>query len=169
MKRILLFFILVFSMIVVSGCTNDQTKREMSLVKIEVFNDNGIEIEGSWEYRYGYEPMAVQPVYYDYFVPAELNESYTVKLYFFSNTGSTLTKFYITYNEDTSYADEFIPTYDGEYWVSTIEVESLSESKTRWGMFSWYEDDVRNNFTVIDQKSGLQFDVESSSNLVNKY
>ena len=165
MKKALSIFLITISIFLTMSCMNNSRQNaEMELMKVEVFDDLGNQIEGKWDYRYGYEPMATKPILYHYHVPAVLGESYKIIFYFKSYTNHSMSHYYITYNDNTYECEKFIPVKEGEYFVSTIQVESLTADKLRWNMFSWFDNEDRYNFTYRQDRTGLTFDVDFEEN-----
>ena len=168
MKKIVIILVLFFLSFTLIGCVNNSQQAEMELIDVKVYDIGGNELIGKWDYRYGYEPLAVQPILYHYHVEGRLGESYKIEFYFKSNTNHTMSKFYFTFNDDSTNAIMCIPEYseDQKMWVGTYVIETLTSDKLRLNMFRWWDENAGYNFTNSRHRTGLTFDVDSNQNVI---
>lgn len=159
MKKIIIVFLMLFNVFLLTSC-HEKDDAHMALMEIKVYDASGSEVVGEWK-TWDYEQdLAVAPIIYIYYVPAKLNNSYVVEFYFYSDNEYEMEKYWMTYNNISSYADEYYPEYDGEYYVSRITIDSLTEDRLIWDPFRWSDGEVHHNFTYYLERTSLQFVID---------
>ena len=152
---LLLLFIFSFSLV---GCFNiyaDDSKNDMDLVDVKVYDKDNNELKGTYKNFFGSknpkskdnnkeELNSAAPVFNYYVVEGVLGESYTVKFYFYSKRGYKLTKV-VFYDYDSVYSDNKYEVTDivkeDKNYIATIKIDSLSESNNYYYVGMWYKEE----------------------------
>ena len=160
MKKIILLLMLMMVLLPISACYFDETRKDMELVAIRVYDKDNVIIEGEYSNYLIYSPKKINndikktnsaaPVEKYYYVNGKENEKYTVKFYFESQRHKNLESIYFGYDFDDSYYDELLEVSDvseedGKYCV-TLEIDHLEVDKYIFKTVSWSDGEIKHNF-----------------------
>lgn len=166
MKKIILLVLIAITELSLVGCISyfDETRKDMELIAVKVYDKDGIEVMGKYKSYYAeilYEETSLNseiiplnsaaPVENYYFVDGVENAPYTVKLIFYSKKGYNMTKLLVEssygYRNDGSNTIETSNiTKEDENIVVTLDIERVSKENCLYTTIKWYENDVLHTF-----------------------
>lgn len=165
MKRIFILLIFCILLIGLTSCFSyyDSSRKDMELIEVKVYDVDGNEIKGTYKnffhgisqsltHKISSELVPVNsaaPVLNYYYVDAKENTEYTIKFFFRSVRGYTLTKLIYNNELDNSYINkkecDQIEKSD-DLFVATIKVDKVEAENQIYSKIEWYQDDTLHRF-----------------------
>lgn len=162
MKKIFLLLLIVITELSLVGCDPyfDKTKYDMELIDIKVYDKDGAEVVGKYLNYYSeiIQLNSAAPIEKYYVVDGVENESYKVKLIFYSKKGYSMTKLLL----ENSYKGSRYKYRDDDYniievsnidkedenIVVTLDIDKISTENCLYTTIKWYENDSLHNFNT---------------------
>ena len=167
---LLLLFIFSFSLVGCFDIYEDKSKRDMELVDVKIYDKDNNEIKGTYKNFFGERSPknkntnldklnSAAPVFNYYVIDVSLNESYTIKIYFYSQKGFNLTKITL-FGEDSSLSDEKYEVTDivkeDKNYVATFTVDNVTESNNFYYVGLWYKGDMQYHFGTMGSNTYIK-------------
>lgn len=181
-KSIIFMFMLV--LVVLTGCYYDNSKKDMEVTGIKVYDENNQEIIGIYkDYYRGINNISTTsktifkenlnsaaPVLNYYFIEAKNDQSYKVEFYLKSEKKLELTKLSLINELNNSYPDETIEVLDikknDNEFIATIIIDKITTDNQIYTVHSWFNLQKENKFREQGSNTyicGVYFQIKTES------
>lgn len=176
-KKILIIIVLLLATFLLY-CYNDTRKKDMYIVDIKVYDEDGVEIIGEYKDYYSaimdgdiIKTNSAAPIINYYCVKVKEGSQFTVKFYFRSARHYKLTKLEFVNAPENNY--NYIECSDiekqEEDYIATMKIDKVTKDNHIYKIINWYdENDTKHHFSEMGSNTyikGVYFYISDQDDL----